>query len=160
MSIRLRREPGESKHASNISTKTIRKWLSPWSELRERVKVLFTGVGSTIRNAPLANYWNLLYLGPIYMGDNHEELDIVWDTGSSVYLAKTHTTCPECEPASVYDYAAEIGGSFSWGEGGEYKQTYLDGTQISGDWAQDKVCVLSNNSTCVDNFNWVAIRGH
>ena len=47
------------------------------------------------------------------MGSNREELEVVWDTGSSVFMAKTHI-CKKCK-GTKYDYAAEKdGGSFEW----------------------------------------------
>ena len=89
------------------------------------------------------------------MGSNRERLDVIWDTGSSVYLAETHD-CTSCI-APVYDYTDEAapGGSFSQ-TSGTYTQRYLDGTRIEGNWVTDTVCVLDDPSTCVANFNWVA----
>lgn len=35
------------------------------------------------------NFWNLLYLGEIYMGSDMQKFWVVWDTGSGGYLART-----------------------------------------------------------------------
>lgn len=37
----------------------------------------------------MTNYWNLLYLGEIYMGSDMQEFMVVWDTGSGGYLARS-----------------------------------------------------------------------
>ena len=108
-----------------------------------------------IRNAPLVNYYNLKYVGPIYMGQNRESVNVIWDTGSSVFLAETHA-CTDCH-APVYNYADEIGGSFTLTDD-YYSESYLDGTRLSGHWATDTVCVLNDANTCVSNFKWVAVN--
>ena len=46
------------------------------------------------------------------MGSNREKVNIIFDTGSMVYLAETHL-CDECDDPK-YDFSAEIGGSFSY----------------------------------------------
>ena len=52
-------------------------------------------MGTPDTSTDLYNYFNLQYYGPIYMGDNRETIDVVWDTGSVVYLAETEA-CSEC----------------------------------------------------------------
>ena len=53
-------------------------------------------LGAPDHNTDLYNYYNLQYYGPIYMGDNRETIDVVWDTGSFIYLAETDA-CSACD---------------------------------------------------------------
>ena len=73
-----------------------------------------------------------------------------------MFLAETHA-CTSCH-APVYDYTdeARAGGSFSQ-TAEEYSASYLDGTRLTGYWATDTVCVLNDASTCVSDFEWVAV---
>ena len=66
------------------------------------------------------------------MGPNRESINVIWDTGSFVYLGETHL-CSACA-APKYDFTAELGNSFSY-IGGTYTESYMDGTSLSGSWA-------------------------
>ena len=66
-----------------------------------KVKDWFTGESAAIKNDQ-TNYFNLLYTGPVYMGSNRERINVVYDTGSSVYLGETHL-CTGCA-APKYDF--------------------------------------------------------
>ena len=69
-----------------------------WSDT---IKEILTGL-SVDRRIPLISYFNLKYIGPIYMGSNREQLNVIYDTGSSVYLAETHL-CTDCATPK-YDF--------------------------------------------------------
>ena len=88
------------------------------------------------------------------MGSNREAINVVWDTGSAVYLGETHL-CSACA-APTYNFSAENGGSFNYLTG-TFTETYGDGTQLNGSWATDTVCVLDDPTTCAADFKWVAI---
>ena len=70
----------------------------------DSIKEILTGV-SVNRRIPLIPYFNLKYVGPIYMGSNQEQINVIYDTGSSVYLAETHM-CTSCT-APTYNFADE-----------------------------------------------------
>ena len=89
------------------------------------------------------------------MGSNREMLTVIFDTGSFVYLGETHL-CSAC-PAPKYDFTDENGGSFNMLTG-DYTETYMDGTTLSGSWATGTACVQDNASTCAENFTWVALH--
>ena len=119
----------------------------------DKVKDWFSGESAAIRNDQ-TNFYNLLYTGPVYMGSNRERINVIWDTGSSVYLGETHL-CTGCA-SPKYDFTAESGGSFNYLTG-RYSESYLDGTSLEGFWATDSVCIADDPTTCASNFKWVAI---
>ena len=87
------------------------------------------------------------------MGDNRETIDVVWDTGSVVYLAETEA-CSECNEDKVYNTAT----SASYTDLQiAFTESYLDGTTLTGNFSTDKVCVADNDSACVESFLWVSI---
>ena len=65
--------------------------------------------------------------------------------------------CNDCATPK-YDFTDEYGGSFSYTGDGQYSQRYLDGTELTGNWATDTVCVSSDSTTCVNNFKFVAVH--
>ena len=89
------------------------------------------------------------------MGSNREMMNVIFDTGSFVYLGETHL-CTEC-PDPKYNFTDENGGSFNM-LSGDYTEKYMDGTTISGSWANGTACVQDNASTCVHDFTWVALH--
>ena len=110
-------------------------------------------LGAPDQNTDLYNYYNLQYYGPIYMGDNRETIDVVWDTGSFIYLAETDA-CSACDQSEAYDTST----SPSFNDlGFSYSQSYLDGTTLSGNFAIDSVCVADDASSCVSGFIWISV---
>ena len=83
----------------------------------DTIKEVLTGVSADYRK-PMVTYYNLKYVGAIYMGSNQERINVIYDTGSSVFLGETHL-CTDC-PTPKYDFTDESGGSFSYTGGGEY----------------------------------------
>ena len=122
---------------------SLKEWFDPW----------LAPLTNTIKNDQ-TDYYNLLYTGPIYMGPNRESMNVIYDTGSFVYLGETHL-CTSC-PAPKYDFTAEEGNSFNYLTGG-YTAYYMDGTSLTGVWATDTTCIADSASACVNNFKWVAI---
>ena len=88
------------------------------------------------------------------MGAGRSVLNVVWDTGSFVYLGETYlcSTCPEPK----YDFRENIGGSYTHLYE-EYVERYADGTELTGSWATDTICVADDPTACVPEFKWVAI---
>ena len=81
---------------------------------------------------------NMLYTGPLYMGENQERMEVVWDTGSD-WLVIEGSDCPSCL-RNTYDYTDEYLSSFnfvkkSWGER-NYGSASLTGVE-----AKDHVCL-------------------
>ena len=87
------------------------------------------------------------------MGDNRQSIDVVWDTGSFIYLAETDA-CSACDQAEAYDTSTSP--SFS-DFGISYSQSYLDGTTLSGNFASDSVCVADDAASCVSGFLWISV---
>ena len=98
-SIKLQMKKGPNKHADfvkqNFNSRRNKHKMTKWEKFRKSFKDFFGGKQSTMREAPLDNWLNLLYTGPIYMGENRERINIIWDTGSGMYLAETHD-CTDC----------------------------------------------------------------
>ena len=60
--------------------------------------------------ADMTNVYNLAYLGQIYVGNPAQVLDVIWDTGSGTFLARS-SYCTSCDSSyTKFDYAA----SSSW----------------------------------------------
>lgn len=49
---------------------------------------------------------NFEYVGPLYMGENQEPVQVVWDTGSDWLVVASATECSVCE-GTPYDYSDE-----------------------------------------------------
>ena len=66
----------------------------------------------------MTNYWNLLYLGEIYMGTPMQDFMVVWDTGSGGYLARSS----ECVSSGCDGKKFETGDSstFNWVSPADY----------------------------------------
>lgn len=115
-------------------------WLSPAS--------------STRYETPMDNYWNLLYLGEIYMGSNMQQFWAVWDTGSGGYLARSS----DCTSCTGDKFQISQSSSFYYKSPAEYDGVqYMDGTSLYGRLAYDSVCPTSDTNSCANNFLFVAI---
>jgi len=106
----------------------------------------------------MTNYWNLLYLGEIYMGTpssgDQQQFMVVWDTGSGGYLARS-SQCTGCEGDK---FETDDSTTFAWKSPADYDSTtYMDGTSLSGQLAYDRVCPTDNDDSCADDFKFVAI---
>ena len=107
----------------------------------------------------MENRWNLLYLGGIYIGTPNDGLsqqgfDVVWDTGSGAYLARS-TLCTGCS-GDTFDYTRSS--TFAFNSPATYDRvTYMDGTSLYGQHATDKVCPVTDQNSCANNFQFVAL---
>lgn len=61
----------------------------------------------------MANLWNLLYLGEIYMGTPLQKLYVIWDTGSGGYLVRS-SLCTDLATCSGDKFVLEDSSSFFW----------------------------------------------
>ena len=82
---------------------------------------------------PMTNYWNLLYLGEIYMGTpasgDQQQFMVVWDTGSGGYLARSDQ-CTGCEGDK---FQTGDSSTFAWKSPADFDAVeYMDGTSLSG----------------------------
>ena len=102
----------------------------------------------------MTNYWNLLYLGEIYMGSEMQAFMVVWDTGSGGYLARSS----ECTSCSGDKFITGDSSSFAWKDPADYDSvTYMDGTSLYGQLAYDRVCPTTDTNSCANDFLFVAI---
>lgn len=62
--------------------------------------------------ADLNNVFDIYYTGKVYMGENREELNVLFDTASDWFMLEVHT-CAACDDQSVYNYADESTTTFS-----------------------------------------------
>ena len=65
-----------------------------FEEFEDKAKEFLSPASNTI-NKSLYDWYNLAYIGAIYMGANREPINVIWDTGSFIYIGETHlcTTC-------------------------------------------------------------------
>jgi len=54
-----------------------------------------SGVGERYTLADLQNYYNLSYLGDVFVGSPLQSFKVVWDTGSGSFLVRS-TECKSC----------------------------------------------------------------
>lgn len=109
----------------------------------------------TTYNQPQTNTQNLMYTGPIYLGDDQQELFVVWDTGSGTLLVES-SECTNCE-GDVFNIDTTT--THAWVDPEAYDRvSYLDGTSLYGQLGTDKACPVPDVSTaCVNAFQFVAI---
>ena len=118
-------------------------------------KDLFMPYQTTYAN-PLDNYWNINYVGELYMGSNQQKFMVVWDTGSSALLLESS----ECDNCNGDVLQIEDSTSFAWADPQESKsEEYMDGTAIGGFVAFDKACATAGtDSSCAIDFEFVALN--
>ena len=112
---------------------------------------------SSYKMNDMTNIYNLSYIGNIYVGTGAQVLDVVWDTGSGSFLARS-SYCTSCDSGvTKFDVTA----STSWSKMSpetEKTVTYLDGTELSGYYGYDRVCAVNHISSCAGSFKFVAIH--
>lgn len=77
---------------------------------------------------------NLEYMGPIYMGENQEEVEVVWDTGSD-WLVVASYKCSTCD-YTTYDFSSET----SFTDLNEEMELSYGSAYAEGYKASDSVC--------------------
>mmetsp|Transcript_40807 Transcript_40807/g.29447 ORF Transcript_40807/g.29447 Transcript_40807/m.29447 type:complete len:220 (+) Transcript_40807:50-709(+) len=99
------------------------------------------------------HYENMIYSGPVFMGSESEEIQVVYDTGSD-WLTVESANCRSCF-GDNFDQSA----SSSWTPHSEpiiEEFEYLSGA-IEGITGSDKVC-LSDGDNCADDFEFFLIQ--
>lgn len=80
----------------------------------------------------MENYWNLLYLGEIYLGTPLQGFMVVWDTGSGGLLLRT-TDCTDVDDCEGDKFDIDASSTFSYNSPATYdRTTYMDGTSLYG----------------------------
>ena len=91
---------------------------------------------------PLQNHFNLQYVAKVYLGSPLQEVNAIWDTGSSRFLVETQD-CENCH-GQVFDYSKSRTFRFSFDdlmdEDNTVEVSYGDGTKLIGSYATDRVC--------------------
>lgn len=60
------------------------------------MKHLFAGEGAnSYYNHQVTNYFDLFYVGDIFMGSDKQDLNVIWDTGSNWLMMETDK-CSNC----------------------------------------------------------------
>ena len=101
---------------------------------------------------------NLSYYGPMWMGTPLQKLDgIVYDTGSGKLLVES-SECSNCNGTKFK--VAPTSSTFQWDavNTASAGTTYLDGTSLTGNWATDRTCPASDETSCAANFRFIAIK--
>ena len=88
---------------------------------------------------------NFYYVSNMYIGDNREQISMVWDTGSEWSVIQGYT-CDTCN--LTYDYSSNLGHSFSVVDATETEMNY-GSAQTKGFKARDTLCLRKDASTCV-----------
>ena len=86
---------GNSRHNDKVKKeKKGRNIGKGYESYLEYIAGLFEPLKVTYQD-PLTNYFNLNYLGELYMGSNEQKFMVVWDTGSGSLLLKS-SLCSGC----------------------------------------------------------------
>ena len=109
-------------------------------------------------NTELSNYYDIYYIGAVWMGSNREEQRVVFDTSSEQFMLQVYT-CSSCEGTTDYNYADETQTTFSIINSAEQEYVRVSDTAwVTGFPVRDRVCLEDRRSTCADDFNWLAIN--
>ena len=90
-------------------------------------------------------------MGPLYMGENLEEVDVVWDTGSD-WLVVASYECSTCNHTN-YDFSSES----SFTDLGDAMELVYGSAYCEGYNATDDVCTVSNDSTSCVSMEWMVM---
>lgn len=101
-----------------------------------------------MQNITLTDTSEIYYTGPLKIGTEVSTRQFLMDTGSDI-LWLTSTLCASCPGTSKYNPAS---GATIFSPVAPYSATYLDGTNVSGNWYKGNVGV---SSAVVSNMNFV-----
>lgn len=155
-STRLHRKPAHSRFSKDQNSRALTKssHKNTWWTSVENFASYFAPVSATY-NQPQSNYLNLMYTGPIFLGSDAQEFDVVWDTGSGTLLVKSEA-CSDCD-GTVFNYSTSTSHQFNDPVAFD-TVNYLDGTSLSGQIGTDKACPVSGDANaCANTFQFVAI---
>jgi hypothetical protein len=106
---------------------------------------------------PQQNNDNLEYVGVVYMGENNERINVVWDTGSDWLVIASASDCEDCEVGDGYDYTDEE--SFIPVQNSNDDITY-GSAYVSGYKAYDLVCTTKDPNSCAEMKWFVMTYGY
>lgn len=112
------------------------------------------GEGSTVYNHAQNNYFDLIYYGPVLLGSEEQEMQVVWDTGSGTLYVESDL-CSSCTSTNKFG----VGSSSSFAYTSPQTvitTTYEDGTELYGYTGTDKVCINSSACSATD-FKFLVI---
>ena len=82
-------------------------------------------------------------------GGSQQSFNVVWDTGSGAYLARS-TLCSSCT-GTKFDMSRSSTFAYKSPPSSDEVE-YMDGTKLEGIHATDKVCATSDSNSCANNF--------
>ena len=106
--------------------------------------------------ADMTNVYNVIYLGEIYIGTPKQKLDVIYDTGSGHFLARS-TYCTTCLETGTKFYYAHSSTWTKESPSSVKSVKYLDGTLLSGYFGTDNVCPTTASGSCANSFKFAAI---
>ena len=101
----------------------------------------------------LYNVENQLYYGPLFIGSENIEMQVIFDTGSD-WLMIESTDCKTCEGAK-YDWDKST--YFNRRTVVQENRTYGTIIHLQGYRVTDQVC-LGRGENCVSPFSWLLIE--
>jgi hypothetical protein len=119
-----------------------------WKDQKEAVhRLRQDGDSSTVQT----NMENLEYMGPLYMGENQEEVEVVWDTGSD-WLVVASYLCDNCD-YTMYDFSSES----TYTEIGDASTLSYGSAEAEGFNATDLVCTTDDAASCTE-MEWFVME--
>ena len=155
-STKLHRKPAPSRHSKETSSRAVTKssHAPSWWTSIENFARYFAPVSASYKQLQ-SNSYNLMYEGPVFLGSDEQEFDVVWDTGSGTLLVKSEA-CSDCA-GTTYSYTSSTSHTFN-SPAAYDRVSYLDGTSLYGQLGTDKACPVSGQAgACASAFQFVAI---
>jgi hypothetical protein len=94
---------------------------------------------------------NLEYVGKLYMGSSRQEVDVVWDTGSSWTTINDHRCDATCE-GLVYDTTTSE--DFNEPKNPVMDEMVYGSSYLEGYAVYDRVCVVDDPDACIPQFKY------
>jgi len=106
----------------------------------------------------LRNYYNLNYMGDLYLGSQKQKLSVMFDTGSAgLYVTSTGCGSSCGSGSGLYDASKSTTSVAMQGASSIASTEYLDGTSLKGQLVSDTVCPSAIDQSCATGFQFVAI---
>lgn len=122
--------------------------------LKKRSSIRRKKLRSASTTLPQQNNDNLEYVGQLWMGENNEPVNVVWDTGSDWLVVASATDCEFCDGMDGgYDYSDEE--SFQ-AVPRSSKEIVYGSAYVSGFQANDLVCTTSESTSCA-KMKWLVM---
>ena len=110
---------------------------------------------STFYNNELGNSWDVVYTASVFLGTPEQELNVIWDTGSSTLMIESDN----CSASTCINTVFETADSSTFvGESATKTLTYTSGEVLTGNEATDVVCAATGGNACTSSgFGFVAL---